>query len=417
LSIGILSSKLKIGEYGLMLPETYHSHQNVKKMLLNKAALGYLSIFVYLLPLLVFVFILRYYIQTRYNHFIFSLNEYFVPAFFSFLLVLILIPICMKTARKLGIQDAKSEKNKFSPVPLLGGVGVFIAFLIVMSFYEPWTSQMKAIVIASSIIVIVGTIDDIKSLASIVRLFAQILAGSIVIMAGLKVSFFPHTWWGEILAVITTMTWILGIVNATNFADGADGLATGFTVISSFFFFLIALHLDAFDIALISSIVIGAGLGFLIFNFKPAKVYLGDGGSTFLGFLLACLSLYGGWSKWNGFIAVGIPVLILSVLIFDMIYITVSRIKNGHVHNFKQWLDYRGQDHFHHRLMHLGFKEEAAVVFIYATSIIMGLSALVIAHAKVSFPVTVLAIQAVMIFINIVILMLIGRRRFPNAKR
>lgn len=273
---------------------------------------------------------------------------------------------------------------------------------------------MTAIIIASSIIVVMGTIDDIWPLSSITRLLGQLLAAGIVMSVGVKVSFLPHTWWGDALSVLLTSIWILGIVNATNFADGADGLATGFTVIASIFFFLISLHLDQFSILLISSLLVGAGLGFLVFNFKPAKIYLGDGGSTFLGFMLACLSLYGGWSKWNPMIAAGIPIMILSVLIFDMIYITVSRIKNNHVHNFKEWLDYRGNDHFHHRLIHLGFKEDAAVVFIYSTSIMMGLNALVIEHSRTSFPVVVLVIQAIMIFINITILMLIGRRKYPN---
>jgi len=395
------------------------SQKKLKEVLfLYKATSGYLPFLAYLLPLTGFIYLLKYYIKTRYHHFVPYLYEYFLPALFAFVLVSILIPLCIKIARHFNIQDFSGGiKNHLIPTPLLGGVGIFVAFIIVALFYQPWTLQITAIIIASSIIVVMGTIDDIRPLSSIIRLIGQLLACGIVMSVGVKVSFLPHTWWGESLSDLITIIWILGIVNATNFADGADGLAAGFAVIASIFFFLISLHLDQFSILLVSSILIGAGLGFLLFNFKPAKIYLGDGGSTFLGFMLACLSLYGGWSKWNPMIAVGIPIMILSVLIFDMIYITISRIKNGHVHNFKEWLDYRGHDHYHHRLMHLGFKEDEAVVFIYSTSIVMGLSALVIEHARTSFPVVVLFIQATMIFINIAILMLIGRQRYPDEPK
>lgn len=324
--------------------------------------------------------------------------------------------MCMKIARRFKIQDKPgSPKAVFGPTPLLGGLGIYLAFLIVLLFHQPWSPQMEAVVVASSIMVIMGTIDDICSLSSITRLLGQLLASGIVIAAGLKVSFMPDTWWGEALAILITLVWILGIVNATNFVDGADGLATGFSVIASIFFFLITFHLHQSGVATIAATLIGCGLAFLIFNFKPAKIYLGDGGSTFLGFLLACIALYGEWSNWGPIIALGIPTLILGVLIFDMIYITISRIKNGHVRTIRQWLDYRGQDHFHHRLINLGFKEEEAVIFIYFTTIILGLSALVIEHAHASYPVVVLILQAGMIFINITILMLIGRQIYPNA--
>ncbi|MBF0571590.1 MAG: undecaprenyl/decaprenyl-phosphate alpha-N-acetylglucosaminyl 1-phosphate transferase [Candidatus Omnitrophica bacterium] len=388
-----------------------------KNFLLFRAMLGHLPVLIYFVPLIVFTVLGKIYITTRYRHLIPSLLQYFLIGTVSFILVLIFTPLCMKIARRFNIVakvDGRRSKG-FIPVPLLGGTGIYLSFLIVALYHQPWAHEIQAIAVASSIIFIIGTMDDIRPLSSIARLLGQLLAAGIVIGAGLRISFMPHTWWGECLAILMTLIWILGIINATNFIDGVDGLAAGFTVIASMFFFLITLHLQEFGVALISIILVGCGLGFLVFNFKPAKIYLGDGGSTFMGFLLACLALYGQWSHWGPIIACGIPVLILSVLIFDMIYITISRIRNGHVRNFRQWLDYRGQDHFHHRLIHLGFKEEEAVVFIYSTSIILGLSALVIENARVSYPVVVLLIQAVLIFINTTILMLTGRQMLINA--
>jgi UDP-GlcNAc:undecaprenyl-phosphate/decaprenyl-phosphate GlcNAc-1-phosphate transferase len=386
------------------------SKKHTPSFLLTKAVSGQLPLLLYLIPFLGFLFLLKYYVETRYVYWIHSLVKYCIPAASAFILALILVPLCMKVARQFKVLDKSGSK-----VPLLGGTGVFLSFLIVLCIYQPWPPQIEAIIMASGIILILGTLDDIKPLSSIVRLIGQLAAAGIVMSAGLKISFMPDTWWGEFAAILITTIWILGIVNATNFVDGVDGLASGFSVIACTFFFLITFHLQQSGPALIAAIVIGAGLGFLVFNFKPAKIYLGDGGSTFLGFILACLALYGGWSSWGPIIALGIPVLILGVLIFDMIYITISRIKNGHVHNVREWLDYRGRDHFHHRLINLGFKEEEAVLFIYSITIILGLSALVIEHARVSYPVVVLLIQATMIFICITILMLIGRQ-IDNGK-
>lgn len=379
---------------------------------------GNYSISVYLLVLFVFTYLIREYVVTRYHHLVPSLIKYLIPAGFGFLLTVVLIPLCIRLAFKFKIVNRpEGPKAHLPPIPMLGGLGIFLAFLIVASLYQPWTVQMQAIIIGAAIIAALGTLDDIFKLSSVTRLIGQLAASGIVIASGLKVSFMPDVWWGELGAVLITIVWILGIVNATNFIDGADGLAAGYTVIASIFFFLITLHLGQIGVVLISSLMIGTGLGFLVFNFKPAKIYLGDGGSTFMGFVLACLALYGGWSSWGPIIAIGIPTLILGILIFDMIYITVSRIRNGHVRNVQQWLDYRGRDHFHHRLMNLGLKEEDAVLFIYSTSIILGLSALVIEHARFSFPVVVLMIQATLIFINITILMLTGRQVYPDAPK
>jgi len=334
-----------------------------------------------------------------------------MPAFLAFLYVLILTPLAILTANRFNIVDkpiARKTQNK--AIPLLGGVVIYLAFVTVYLIYNHWSIQTKSILIGGTIILFLGTMDDIYPLSSTIRLFGQIVASFIVMSAGLIVSFMPDTIWGNAIAAIITLIWILGIINATNFVDGVDGLASGFVIIASMFFLLITLHLGQFYMTLMASILIGGCIGFLVFNFKPAKIYLGDGGSTFLGFMLACFALYGEWSFRGPIIALGIPVLILGVLIFDMIYITISRIRNGNVRSFREWLDYTGRDHFHHRLINLGFKERDAVIFIYITSIILGLSALVLENAKASYLVVLMMSQATLIFISISILMLMGRK-------
>ena len=371
---------------------------------------GQLHYVCYIVSFLFFLGLLYVYIKTRYAHLYPTLIHYLYPAVFAFLMVVSLTPIVLKISKKLKlIERAEPIVSGKVLVPRLGGAGIYVTFLTVMLFYQPWTPEIRSIVFGGGILWLVGTIDDIRSLSSTIRLFMQFLVSLGVVFSGLTVSFMPHTFWGDALAAGITILWIIGIINATNFIDGIDGLATGQAIIAAGFFFLIALHLDQYPIALLASVLMGCGFGFLVFNFKPAKIILGDGGSTLLGFLLACIALYGGWSDWGPIIALGIPVLILGVLIFDVIYITISRIKNGQVRTFKEWLDYHGRDHFHHRLLNIGFKEHEAVLFIYMISIVLGLSALVIEHARVSFPVVVLLIQATLIFLIISILMLVGR--------
>ena len=358
-----------------------------------------------------FIFFLRSYISSNYQHLVPHLFYFAIPTLLALLYSIILTYVFMFITSKFKIVDKpagrKAHKN---PIPLLGGLAIYLAFISVYFLYNHWSIQTKGILLGGTIILVIGTLDDIWPLSSTIRLFAQMSASFIVMSTGLIVSFMPDTILGNIIATVITLFWFLGIINATNFADGMDGLAAGFTIIASLFFLLITLHLNQFYVTLMATILIGSCLGFLFFNFKPAKIYLGDGGSTFLGFMLASFALYGEWSFRGPVIALGIPILILGVLIFDMIYITISRVRNGHVHNFREWLDYTGRDHFHHRLVNLGFGEKGAVVFIYIISIVLGLSALVLEHARTSYPVLILMVQAVLIFISISILMLVGRK-------
>jgi len=351
------------------------------------------------------------YITKYYSQLIPFLIRCIVPGVCAILLMLAVVPLTIIIAKKFHIVvKPEYPKEHLPAVPLLGGVTIFVTMIIIhVIYWPPPTPGIIHIYLGAGIIFVLGTIDDIRPVPSVIRILGQLLASAIIMSKGMVVSFMPDTSMGMILSVIITLVWILGITNAVNFADGVDGLAAGMTAIASFFFFIIAVHLNQYQLSLISAILFGSCLGFLIFNYKPAKIYLGDGGSTTLGFLLASFALYGGWSNQGIIVALGIPVLILGVLIFDMIYITLSRIRNGTVRTFKQWLDHRARDHFHHRLIHIGFKEENAVIFIYILCIILGLSALVLENTQFSYPAILLNIQGALIFVVTSILMLVGR--------
>ncbi|MFH0754308.1 MAG: MraY family glycosyltransferase [Candidatus Omnitrophota bacterium] len=335
--------------------------------------------------------------------------QFVAPFIMAVVAVVVLTPMMIALARKYGVLDMPNERKIHTkPVPRLGGLAILIGFWVVALFNLPWSKEFSAIIVGGTIIGVMGVMDDVRSLSSRIRLVGQLVASFLVIWAGMIVSFMPKTWWGNLLACIITVLWIVGIVNALNFADGLDGLAAGMTFIASTFFFLIAIYLRQPQVACVAAILAGTCLGFLVWNFKPAKIYLGDGGSTFLGFVLACLALYGGWSHDGFIVALGIPTIILGVLIFDMFYITIARIKNGSVQTFQQWLDFTGKDHFHHRLMSLGFSEVVAVVFIYLVCLVLGLNVLVLEKVHSPLGVAILFVNALFIFTIIFLLMRVG---------
>lgn len=359
----------------------------------------------------VFLGILSWYIKTRYDHWVYPLANYGVLALLAAFISIIITPVVIYFAKNIkAIDQTMSKRFQKKPTPLLGGISIYLSVVLTLLFHKSLNPQLLSIIIGGTIIFIIGTIDDIYPLSSTLRLFSQLAASIIIMSNGLIVSFMPKTFIGNILACLITFIWILGIINATNFFDGADGLATGVSCIASLFFFIIALHLEQRGLCVLAAAVIGACIGFLFFNFKPAKIYLGDGGSTFLGFCLASIAIYGGWSSRTAFAALGIPVLILSPLIFDMIYITIARIYNKKVRSFREWLDYTARDHLHHRLINIGFKEKNAVLWIYLFGSAMGMSALGIENAKMSYPIVLELITTGIIFISVSIIMITGKK-------
>jgi len=255
----------------------------------------------------------------------------------------------------------------------------------------------------------VGLIDDLKELSATWKLVAQILATGILIFYGVRLSFLPNNWWGIGGEVLLTLIWVVGITNAVNFFDGMDGLATGSIAICSLSFFIVALLTQQVYLGYLTIALAGSCLAFLIFNFKPASIFLGDAGSTFLGFTVAGIAVMGGWAQDNPKVALSLPLLILSVFIFDMVYISVSRIYRGKVKNLKEWIEYTGKDHLHHRLVTLGLSEPQAVLFIYLIAACLGMSGVTL-RAPDDIVIYLEILQGLFIFTIIVILMRTGRK-------
>ena len=332
----------------------------------------------------------------------------------SFLLSYFLTGIFKKIAIKFNILDFP-DKRKVHKIatPLLGGLSIYFSILFIFLLNFSDFKFLSLIMLASSIILILGLIDDIKGLSANLRLLVQVFCAFIVISVE-RISFLPKNFFLDFLEVIITLIWIVGITNAYNYLDGLDGLAAGSFIINSFFLFLILLFSKQSNLALFFLIFLFASFGFLPYNFKKAKIFLGDSGSTFLGFLLASSILFGNWAEDN-LVKISIPVLILGVPIFDMIFTTITRIMNKKIHNISEWLSYASKDHFHHSLVDLGLSKSEAVIFIYLINIFLGISAIMVSNDKAHE--AILSFCSVfIIFLLLSILILVGRRHKSGWK-
>jgi UDP-GlcNAc:undecaprenyl-phosphate GlcNAc-1-phosphate transferase len=329
---------------------------------------------------------------------------------FSFLLAFVLTLVFRRIATKFKILD-HPEKRKIheTPIPLLGGLAIYISYVVTIFLNFSFSPELKGVILGGTVILLVGLIDDVKKLPATWKLMAQILAAGILMLYGVRLSFLPNNWWGIGGEILLTLLWIVGIANAVNFFDGMDGLAAGSIAICSLSFFIVALMTHQAYLAYLTVALAGSCLGFLLFNFKPASIFLGDAGSTFLGFTIAGIAVMGDWAMDNPKVALSLPLLILSVFIFDLVYISLSRIYSGRVKNFREWIEYTGKDHLHHRLVALGLTEPQAVLFIYLIAACMGISGILL-RATGDIVIFLEILQGVIIFAIIVFLMRTGRK-------
>ena len=344
------------------------------------------------------------------------MNAYVYAFFASLVLSLLLTPVARNAAKKYRILDHPDEARKIhkKPVPLLGGLAIYSAFVISAVFFCEITPAAAAIIAGTTLLFILGVADDIKGLPAGIRLAVQMLAVVILLLNGISL----HIWndpgaFARAIEIALTFVWVMGITNALNFFDGMDGLAAGMSVLTGLCLLAFAASVGQYTLALMSAALAGSALGFLKYNFKPAKIYMGDAGSTTLGFALASLGLVANksphFSHQVGFIFI---IVTFCILIYDMIYITIGRIASGDVKNFKQWLEYTGKDHLHHRLVTLGMSEKRAVLFIYFMVLCAGTGAFLIQRIY-TFEAVLVLIQCVIAFVLLTILMLAARRETP----
>lgn len=333
---------------------------------------------------------------------------------FAFLGTGAVTPLMVRIGHQWNFVDIPADRKiHVLPTPRIGGVALYAGFvgsLLLNSIVPDW---MIAILVAGSLLLVIGVLDDIRELPASGKLIGQLLAAGIVIASGKVLTLFPAEPLGELANMLLTLFWIVGITNAFNFFDGMDGLATGLAILLAGFLGVVAFETNQAELGWLAIAMIGAGLGFLPYNFrgrKPAVIFLGDGGSTFIGFTLACLAIKGNWADSSPIVSFSNPLLIFGVLIYDMIHITVERVVTGKVRSVKEWLDYVGKDHLHHRLERALGSRQASVAMIFLFTICLGLSALALRHASTTEAILLL-IQAGLIAAMLTVLEISGRRR------
>lgn len=307
-----------------------------------------------------------------------------IPFLVAVLIAFISTPLVKKLAFKIGAVDIPKDDRRIhkKPMPLMGGVAIYIGVVLSSFLFVPIDKTLIATLIGGTIILISGIIDDIKGMSPRLKVLFQLAAGICLILGDVKVDFLtnPFSSANEVvylnyLSIPITLFWVVGITNTVNLIDGLDGLAAGVAMISSISFALVAGKFNYTSVVIMSLIVAGSCLGFLPYNFNPAKVFMGDTGALFLGFMLAALSLEG-VMKSIATIAVIVPILILGVPIFDTTFAIFRRLLSG------KSITSADKGHLHHRLLAKGYSQKKTVLILYGVSAVFGLFAVLIAKAN-----------------------------------
>jgi UDP-GlcNAc:undecaprenyl-phosphate GlcNAc-1-phosphate transferase len=285
------------------------------------------------------------------------------------------IPWVRRAAINLGFVDTPAQRKLHgTPMPLMGGVAIFVgALLAVLVFANQLPRQVVSVVMASSVVALTGLIDDRFSLPAWAKLLGQLVGFTILAYWGVRVRLPLPLWTNYAI----TFFWLVGISNAINFLDNMDGLSAGVSGVAAAFILLMGLQNGQFLVSSLAAAVLGACLGFLRYNFKPAQIFMGDVGALFLGFLLAVLGLQLRFPDNSNFVTWMVPVMILGLPIFDTTLVVVSRLRRGISPGTA------GKDHTSHRLVALGFSQREAVLILYLFAGMFGLAALFITEATV----------------------------------
>lgn len=268
-------------------------------------------------------------------------------------------PVARRLAWRIGVTDQPSERKVHEqPMPLLGGVAIYAAVVLALVLFgnRLEIAQLAGILIGATLVSFLGLWDDRRPMRPAFRLLAQVGAAAVAVASGVQVQLTGVV----ALDVAISVLWIVAITNAINFMDNMDGLAGGVSAIAAGYFLLLALANDQQLVAPLSAAVLGACLGFLYYNFNPASIFMGDGGSLFLGFVLACIGIKLRFPDEPYYVTWLVPVLVLAVPLFDLALVMVSRIRRG-VNPFTT----AGKDHLSHRLTRLGLTHREAALVIY----------------------------------------------------
>jgi len=314
-----------------------------------------------------------------------------------------LIPLIIKLSNKYGFVDIpNNRKIHKKPISRLGGLAIFISFLIVFSiilikYYNQLniTFNIKIYIIALFLSFIIGFLDDIKNIRARYKLIVQIIISFLVSLSGLSIARFTFFNFFAInfglFSHFITIVWIVLIMNSINLIDGMDGLASGIVAIATIFLLIVSILMKNILVSLISSVLLGSIIGFYIYNFPPAKIFMGDSGAYFLGFMYATLGLMG-IKKTTIAVLFLVPLVLLFIPIIDVFAVSFKRLKD------RKNIFTPDKNHLHHRLLALGFSNKKVLIILYLSTIILGFFSLLIVFIPNKFSFTLFILLFLVVF-------------------
>jgi len=340
-----------------------------------------------------------------------------IPLVIAFIASFSITPLLCKLAPRLGAVDRPDERKiHLVLMPRLGGLAIYSGFLFAFLMLGYYQETYLGLVLGGTFITLMGAVDDIKGLSPRLKLAGQIIAAAILVVFGVRVEFLTNPFDGVFLlgklAIPVTVFWIVGVTNALNLVDGLDGLAAGTSFIAAVTIAAVAWLHGETVVAALSLVLAASVLGFLPYNFHPARIFMGDSGSMFLGFNLAALATIG-LTKSATVISLFIPVVILGLPILDTFFAITRRFLN-HKPIFSP-----DNGHLHHRLLAQGLNQRQAVIVIYLVNACLGGSAVLLSILTTAQGMIILAALAVLILIGFNKLGILGSRRtgcYPGIK-
>jgi UDP-GlcNAc:undecaprenyl-phosphate GlcNAc-1-phosphate transferase len=286
-------------------------------------------------------------------------------------------PLVRAAARRFGVMDQPGvRKQHIQATPLLGGVAIYLAFIIALFLFGDrfYVNQVAGIFLGATLVSFLGLWDDRRGLNPWVKLVGQFLAASVLVVTGVRIEMFPYGW----LNVAATLLWVVFVTNAMNLLDNMDGLSSGIAAIAAVFFLLFAAMSNQYLVGALAAALLGACVGFLYYNLNPASIFMGDAGSLFLGFTLAAVGIKLRFPENSSFVTWMVPVFVLAVPLFDTTLVVISRLRRR-----QNPLTTPGKDHLSHRLARLTGSPREAVLLCYLLGGAAGVAATFVTQASI----------------------------------
>ncbi len=332
----------------------------------------------------------------------------------AFIASILFTPLVKRLAFRVGAVDKPNYRKVHAKImPRIGGLAIFLAFLVGVLVLLPTNEAMIPILIGAFIIIITGVLDDMLEISAKAKFLGQTIAAAVIIFYGhIEIDFINLPFGGVIdfgyLSIPLTLIWIVGITNAINLIDGLDGLAAGVSTIALVTLAAMAFIMGNTFVLVMATVLAVSTIGFLFYNFHPAKIFMGDTGALFLGFMISVLALLG--FKNVTFVSLVIPIVMLGVPISDTFFAIVRRLLN------KQPPFQPDKSHLHHRLLSIGFTHRQTVIIIYGIAIMFGLAAVIFSMAKLWGAILLILVLLIALELFVEVIGLAGNRYKPLLK-